>query len=225
MKSAVVLAVIVGAVFGAPTKDTDEILRTKKSPSYGSPCGGGTPLAPVTLYLAQPGIQPHYRENEHDEHLMQDKARSYYDGPAGSLAGVAAAPSLSGEGLHISAGAPSAPAVGLFPNAKVGGCAVPLLLSCAPNVVSGYLSHHASSGSGYHAGYGSPAASAAVAAYRDHEHEHKMREAAEKEWSEVQRSNVPATADTHEAQATHQQPITTSFHQHGPAQNVAVNRT
>lgn len=212
MKSAVVLAVLVGAAFGAPKKNIDETLRTKKSPSYGAPCGGGAGLAPVSLYLSQPGIQiPHYRENEHEEHL-DEKARSYYGSPAGAVA----APGLAGLPLSATAAAPSGPAVGVFPNAKVGGCAVPLLLSCAPNVVSGYLSHHGAAGGAYHSGPG-----LAVAAYRDHDHEHKMREVAEeKAWSESERSNLQALADTHEAQPSHQHALTASFHQPAPIQNM-----
>nr|AON96627.1 VMP136 protein [Bicyclus anynana] len=42
-----------------------------------------------------------------------------------------------GAGLPITAASPGA--VGLFPNANTGGCGIPLMLSCSPNVVSGTL--------------------------------------------------------------------------------------
>lgn len=69
---------------------------------------------------------------------------------------------LGGYGGGLNYAAPGAGAVGVFPNAKVGGCGVPLLLSCSPSVVSGSLakSH----------GYAAPAP-----AYR-HEEEFKIKE-------------------------------------------------
>ncbi|XP_034840139.1 uncharacterized protein [Maniola hyperantus] len=42
-----------------------------------------------------------------------------------------------GSGLPVTSG--STGAVGLFPNANSGGCGIPLMLSCSPNVVSGTL--------------------------------------------------------------------------------------
>ncbi|KOB69351.1 Egg protein 80 [Operophtera brumata] len=51
---------------------------------------------------------------------MHESARSAYGAPA-------------------AASAPASGAVGLFPNANVGGCGIPLLLSCNPTVVSGSL--------------------------------------------------------------------------------------
>ncbi|XP_013194408.1 uncharacterized protein LOC106137986 [Amyelois transitella] len=55
-----------------------------------------------------------------------------------------------GGGLSGGSGSGGAGAVGVFPNAHVGGCAVPLLLSCSPSVVSGSLAK-----SGYGSSYGS----------------------------------------------------------------------
>lgn len=46
----------------------------------------------------------------------------------------------SSYGAGVSSGA-----VGVFPNAHVGGCAIPLLLSCSPNVVAGHLAKSHSS--------------------------------------------------------------------------------
>lgn len=208
MRAFLVLA-IVSAAAAAPTGDArdinflEESQRTKKSPaggyggggqpyglpvlpspapSYGAaPCAGGAPLAPVTFYaLAPQAAGPlHYRENEHMEHQQaraNEHARSYYD----SSAAVASA-SLASASSATSAGAGGAgPTVGLFPNAKVGGCAVPLLLSCAPNVVSGHLVHQASYAAPVASSYG--ASSAAAPAYRGHEtgnfeHNHDSRTA------------------------------------------------
>ncbi|KAG6452722.1 hypothetical protein O3G_MSEX007755 [Manduca sexta] len=63
-----------------------------------------------------------------------ESARTAY-GPLAPVAGSVASPS----------------AVGLFPNANVGGCSIPLLLSCSPSVTSGSLAK------ALPAGYASPA--------------------------------------------------------------------
>lgn len=150
MKPIVVLAVIIGSGFAAPVEDTEELLRTKKS--FGAPCAGAAPYAPVALYLSQ-SPQPHYREEEHFEEDQHQHARSSYDSSLGGLSGYSGVAlssgygsghSLGGAGLALS-GANYGPAVGLFPNANVGGCNIPLLLSCAPNVVAGHLAHGYSS--------------------------------------------------------------------------------
>ncbi|KAL0894055.1 hypothetical protein ABMA27_014114 [Loxostege sticticalis] len=144
MKPVVLLAVIIGSGFAAPWEEAEELLRTKKS--YGAPCAGAAPYAPVALYLSQ-SPQPHYRE---DEHIEDVQARSNYGSPLGGLGygaassgpalsgGYGSAPHSSPAGLALPAAA-HGPAVGLFPNAHVGGCNIPLLLSCAPNVVTGHL--------------------------------------------------------------------------------------
>lgn len=201
MKAFVVLAVVVGCSFGAPTEKLsglNNLQRTKKSPEpsgeygvsgYGAaplvasaPCAGAGPVGPIALYLSpHGGVGPNYREDEHKEETAEH-ARSYYDSPAGMS--VAAATGLKGSvavpaSLALAAAPGIGSAVGLFPNAKVGGCAIPLLLSCAPNVVSGHMAQH----------------NAYPAAYRAHEAEHKhhqMREiapasASEHGWAESER--------------------------------------
>lgn len=45
----------------------------------------------------------------------------------------------SAYGAPVPASSPTSGAVGLFPNANIGGCGIPLLLSCNPSVVSGSL--------------------------------------------------------------------------------------
>ncbi|XP_026757820.2 LIM domain-containing protein A-like [Galleria mellonella] len=69
-------------------------------------------------------------------------------------------------GLNIAAsGGAGSSAVGVFPNANVGGCAIPLLLSCSPSVVPGSLTK---SGYDSDSGYAS-----SMPAYRANE-EHNM---------------------------------------------------
>ncbi|CAH0406391.1 unnamed protein product [Chilo suppressalis] len=86
-------------------------------------------------------------EKSAKENMLQwkhhDNARTSYGGYA--LGGL----NLGGaSGVHL-AGA-GGPAVGVFPHAKVGGCAIPLLLSCSPSVVQGSLAKS-------HSSYAAPA--------------------------------------------------------------------
>ncbi|CAG9783881.1 unnamed protein product [Diatraea saccharalis] len=75
-----------------------------------------------------------------------DLARSSYGPPAYSAGGL----NLAGaSGLDL-VGAGGSGALGIFPNAKVGGCAIPLLLGCSPTVVPGSLAKS-------HSGYAAPA--------------------------------------------------------------------
>lgn len=188
-----------------------ESQRTKKSPGYGgggspyglsgipsaapayaatAPCSGGAPLAPVTLFALAPqaAVVPgplHYRENDHMEHQARanENARSYYDSSAAAASAAIAAAAASSAASAGAGATGVGPTVGLFPNAKVGGCAVPLLLSCAPSVVSGHLAHQASYGTPVSYGVSSAAASAAAlvpSGYRAHETsnlEHNIRNA------------------------------------------------
>lgn len=183
-------------------KFLEESQRTKKSPAYGggggpsyglssipsagpgyapaAPCSGGAPLAPVTLFALAPqaALGPaslHYRENEHMEHQARssDNARSYYDSSAVAASAAIAAAAASASAGAAAGAASAGPAIGLFPNAKVGNCAVPLLLSCAPSVVSGHLAHQPSYGGSAVGAYGSASASIAgglaPSGYRAHE--------------------------------------------------------
>ncbi|XP_028170815.1 uncharacterized protein LOC114360330 [Ostrinia furnacalis] len=150
MNPIVLLAVIVGSSFAAPIEEED-LVRTKKH--LGAPCAGAVPYAPVALYLNQ-GPPPHYREDDHEEDLH---ARLAYDSSLGygasslSLGGYGA----GAHGALALSGVAHGPAVGVFPNANIGGCAIPILLSCAPNVVAGHLAEsHGYSG---YSGYSAPA--------------------------------------------------------------------
>ncbi|XP_035436582.2 uncharacterized protein LOC118266990 [Spodoptera frugiperda] len=86
-----------------------------------------------------PHYLPHMRdamegfESEHTFHWQptHESARTAY--------GSALSSSISPSGL-------ASGAVGVFPNANVGGCGIPLLLSCSPSVVSGSLAKAHSAG-------------------------------------------------------------------------------
>lgn len=78
-------------------------------------------------------------------------APSHSYGAASSYGSGLGGPSGSGISVNLGGSGPSG-AVGVFPNARLGGCAVPLLLSCSPSVVSGNLAN-------VHPSYGSQAAS------------------------------------------------------------------
>lgn len=183
MRAFVVLAVIISTGFAAPTDisaehiDDIELQRTKKS-SYGAPCAGAAPFAPISLYLGPSPVAGHaYRE---DEHLEEHKARSYDASLAGlatspyGLSAAGAVPVASGYGASGLALASHGPAVGVFPHANVGGCNVPILLSCSPSIVSGHLAAGSSYGGAVSA-YGG-----AVPAYRS------IEDAWTEEWAQAQ---------------------------------------
>lgn len=138
---------------------------------------------------------PHYRADDAETEILNfsdmengmsehhPMARFGYGAPvaahASGLAGL-------GYGGQLAPAAASGPAFGVFPNANVGGCNVPLLLSCSPSIVPGRLVK-SGYGSGYGAGAaaygsGSGAAVAAPNAYRGaddqpaHEHDEHVEE-------------------------------------------------
>ncbi|KAJ8722568.1 hypothetical protein PYW07_003748 [Mythimna separata] len=103
------------------------------------------------------GMHSNFRPNMRDameglgsEHMFRWK-------PAQESARVAYGSGLGyGSGLSGSAGTIGSTigsgAVGVFPNANIGGCSIPLLLSCSPSVVSGSLAKaHAAGPSSYSA--------------------------------------------------------------------------
>lgn len=111
-------------------------LPTEKSGSYeaagssygnnyeAGPCVAAPAPTPIAFYLSPAPAGLHYRANDDVSTDVSEhpQARAYggYEGVSGSASG------------------PSGSAVGLFPRAA--GCgAVPVLLSCAPRVVSGHL--------------------------------------------------------------------------------------
>ncbi|KAM3963090.1 uncharacterized protein ACR2FA_002855 [Aphomia sociella] len=134
---------------------------------------------------------PHYRSDEFGadqdtffpdmEHMMSDHVpMARYGGYGGygpSAAHVGGMSGIAGLG-QLAPAAPAGPAFGVFPNANVGGCNVPLLLSCSPSIVPGRLVKS----QGYGGGYGAPVAGP-VNAYRgvdeshlEHEDQHEEPE-------------------------------------------------
>ncbi|XP_049867247.1 uncharacterized protein LOC126367661 [Pectinophora gossypiella] len=140
--------------------------RSSYAPYYApAPCGAAPAyIAPVhhAAYAPHYGYAapslPHYRNVEDQEmmsfsdmdampqqmladHMMAEHvplARYAYGAPALPVSSPhyeAAAIA----GLGAGAGAASGPAIGVFPNANVGGCSVPLLLSCSPSIRSGHI--------------------------------------------------------------------------------------
>ncbi|XP_059057174.1 uncharacterized protein LOC131850827 [Achroia grisella] len=93
-------------------------------------------------------------ENMHQWTHKEDGGRSAYGPVYGSSGLNLAASGTSGSG-----------AIGVFPNANVGGCAIPLLLSCSPSVVPGSLTK---SSYGHETSYGGN-----IPAYRGNE-EHNI---------------------------------------------------
>ncbi|CAH0406361.1 unnamed protein product [Chilo suppressalis] len=149
MKTASVLFAIIASSLALPLEDSKDLKRDKSSLSLGAPRSGGGYLAPAPLH-----VLPQYRELDHEN---EEHQRSYYEPAAGAV--IPAPHSVASYGSHagiaISAGAgqplslpaiaapiATGPAIGVFPHARVSGCNVPLMLSCAPNVVTGVLSEH-----------------------------------------------------------------------------------
>lgn len=91
--------------------------------------------------VMHPSMQMNMRESALENNMLQwkhhDMARSYGAGLGYGSSGLGL--SAGGSGLSYSAGGSGGSAVGVFPNAKIGGCGIPLLLSCSPSVVSGSL--------------------------------------------------------------------------------------
>ncbi|GBP27941.1 hypothetical protein EVAR_83570_1 [Eumeta japonica] len=174
------------------------------APGYYSLCAGAASHAPYQVsapavhaayghagygHMSPYGLNPygqHYRINEgfDDSDILMDMqrvaedqgalARSYgYEEPAAAHAGGA---------LASIASAASGPAVGVFPRGHVGGCNVPLLLSCAPSIVAGQLLHTKP----HYGSYGGYGAAAGGSGYRGAD-EAMMKEASSEESSRRRR--------------------------------------
>lgn len=150
----------------------EEFLRQRRAPfgqQYLPPCAstGSVPVFSAPTYPGYAAVSPygyvgpHYRSvdeqldsellgfSDMDQamqgHLPMARVGGY--GAAG-VAGVS--PALSTAGGIVNQ-ATTGTALGIFPNANVGGCSVPLLFRCSPNIVSGHMvesesqSHGASS--------------------------------------------------------------------------------
>ncbi|GBP53941.1 hypothetical protein EVAR_96619_1 [Eumeta japonica] len=185
------------------------------APGYYSPCAGAASHAPYQVsapavhagyghagygHMSPYGLNPygqHYRANEgfDDSDILMDMqrvaedqgalARSYgYEGPAAAHAGSA---------LASIASAASGPAVGVFPRGHVGGCNVPLLLSCAPSIVAGQLLHTKP----HYGSYGGYGAAAGGSGYRGAD------EAMMKEASSEESQQAPAPQERDGAEEAH----------------------
>ncbi|GBP25009.1 hypothetical protein EVAR_94304_1 [Eumeta japonica] len=98
-----------------------------------------------------------------------------------------------GDYAESAAPAQTGPALGLFSHARLGGCAVPLLMSCSPNIAAGHLvKSHA------YPSYSAPS-------YRSTEQrintEAEMKESSnleeKNEWSEAERSSASGSDMQH----------------------------
>ncbi|XP_061712465.1 uncharacterized protein LOC133521487 [Cydia pomonella] len=88
--------------------------------AHGKSAEGGSLFAPI-------GMNSDFKEALVPKAWKEAQARGAYGSGAAGL-------SSYGSGYGSGSGA-----VGVFPSAHVGGCAIPLLLSCSPNVVAGHL--------------------------------------------------------------------------------------
>ncbi|KAJ8725776.1 hypothetical protein PYW08_003959 [Mythimna loreyi] len=142
--------------------------RAPYLPQYVSPCASASavqvPVSSVPVatfsapsYQAVPQygyVAPHYRTvdeqdtellgfSDMDTHGHVPMARlggygaSGISGISSGISGIS--PALSGVGSRVLTQATSGTALGVFPNANVGGCSVPLLFSCSPSIVPGHV--------------------------------------------------------------------------------------
>ncbi|XP_075992852.1 uncharacterized protein LOC142987800 [Anticarsia gemmatalis] len=150
--------------------------RSQYAPQYVTPCAAAAaaaaaqsvhlPAFAAPYHLSAPGYNlpqygyriPHYRSV--DEQLAEPEILAFSDmdqlqhafGPAHLPMARYGSPGASvSSGLALNGGAltvASGPAYGVFPNANVAGCNIPLLFSCSPSISSGHLvesSHGAAS--------------------------------------------------------------------------------
>lgn len=121
--------------------------------SYGAPAGSSYgPSAPVSVSYGSSAPAGHsYGPSVAASVPSVSYAPSHSYGSSASSygSGVGSGSSVS---INLAGSGGQSGAVGVFPNARIGGCAVPLLLSCSPSVVSGSLAK-------VHPSYSSPAQS------------------------------------------------------------------
>lgn len=139
------------AQFVAPCATTGGMqvpVSSVQVPAFAGPPYQGYSAVPVPQYGY--ATVPHYRsvdeqiepellgfsdtDNFVHEHVPMARLGGY---GAASVASVA--PGLTSLGGQVLSQATTGPALGVFPNAHVGGCAVPLLFSCSPTIVSGHI--------------------------------------------------------------------------------------
>uniref|UniRef100_A0A2A4K1I0 VM domain-containing protein n=1 Tax=Heliothis virescens TaxID=7102 RepID=A0A2A4K1I0_HELVI len=118
---------------------------------------------------------PHYRSVDEQlesellgfsdmDQSMQGHMPAARLGGYGAVSSGGVSPGLSAAGGRILTQATSGTALGVFPNANVGGCSVPLLFSCSPSIVSGHMAEsHGHVASAYG---GAVSAAGAASSYR-----------------------------------------------------------
>ncbi|XP_026724617.1 elastin-like [Trichoplusia ni] len=215
----------------------EDYLRQRRTPygaGYVPPCAAAAASqlqVPVYAAVPQYGVPhygysgPHYRSVEHqnDEILgfsdmdvvPEPVQMARYGGYGGAaLGGLPAGGSpvgISSYGGHGLSSYSSGPALGVFPNARVSGCNVPLLFSCSPSIVSGHMMEsHGLGGLGGLAGAGGASGAPLSAlpaglpgSYRIvdepvHHEAHVQQEAAEHEHAEHTEAVHEATSATHQ---------------------------
>ncbi|CAH0604829.1 unnamed protein product [Chrysodeixis includens] len=205
----------------------EEYLRQRRTPYGGGfvpPCAagaGGSLQVPLYAAVPQYGVPhygysgPHYRntEQQNDEILgfsdmdivPEHMQMARYGGYGGAALGGLPSAGISGYGGHGLSSYSSGPALGVFPNARVSGCNVPLLFSCSPSIVPGHMmDSHGLGGVGGLGGIGGAPLTALPAglpeSYRIvdepvHHEAHEQHEASEHEHAE---SVHEATSATHQ---------------------------
>ncbi|KAJ8722567.1 hypothetical protein PYW07_003747 [Mythimna separata] len=139
---------------------------------------------------------PHYRTVDEAEsellgfsdmdthgHVPMARLGGYGNSGISGISGISglSAGALSAGGSRVLTQATSGTALGVFPNANVGGCSVPLLFSCSPTIVPGHIvesqAHGASAYSGA-AAIGTSGASSSGDSYRlvDEPAQHEQHE-------------------------------------------------
>ncbi|XP_053625636.1 uncharacterized protein LOC128683747 [Plodia interpunctella] len=127
-------------------------------------------------------------DNMMTEHIPMARYGGYGAAPVAHIGG-----GLAGLAQLAPAGA-AGPAFGVFPNANVGGCNVPLLLSCSPSIVPGKLVK-----SGYGGGYAIAPANAyrVVDEPQAESHEEQLHEEHEPAHDQVTSVSDATHANTH----------------------------
>ncbi|XP_047988675.1 histone acetyltransferase KAT6A-like [Leguminivora glycinivorella] len=124
------------AEFAASGHHSEKLHSSLSHGAHGKSAEDAALFAPI-------GMNSDFKEALVPKAWKEGQARGAYGSGIAGLSGY-------GSGYGSGSGA-----VGVFPSARVGGCAIPLLLSCSPNVVAGHLAKGHSYGAA--AGYGASA--------------------------------------------------------------------
>lgn len=133
---------LVNMQLGMPPRAVHEFKPQQKAAEMDN-----TVEATVQVKMNGPSEKSALEHNAHWKQQQTGAARGAYGayGLSGPVPGA-----IGGSIGAAAAGSGGPGAIGIFPNANIGGCAIPLLLSCSPSVVPGSLAKS-------HSGYGAPA--------------------------------------------------------------------